>query len=159
MEDRFVKYSKLATLLFLLFVGFLAFIGLLFLLGKLLFSLFENVPWLAHLYMFGLVIAPAVLFITVFSIFLKRTLSYKGKIIRYLSIAIFATVLLVWARNLVTDIITLLNHHYTDVVKYNSYQFWMLVGSVLIIFFTGMLQAMGTDKEKDWMEKHKIKEK
>ncbi|NMD29234.1 MAG: hypothetical protein GYA79_05920, partial [Bacteroidetes bacterium] len=78
---------------------------------------------------------------------------------RYLSIAIFATVLLVWARNLVTDIITLLNHHYTDVVKYNSYQFWMLVGSVLIIFFTGMLQAMGTDKEKDWMEKHKIKEK
>ncbi|MBK8773266.1 MAG: hypothetical protein IPM10_00290 [Chitinophagaceae bacterium] len=62
MEDRFVKYSKLATLLFLLFLGFLAFIGLLFLLGKLLFSLFENVPWLAHLYMFGLVIAPAVLF-------------------------------------------------------------------------------------------------
>lgn len=80
MEDRFVKYSKLATLLFLLFLGFLAFIGLLFLLGKLLFSLFENVPWLAHLYMFGLVIAPAVFFITVFTIFLKEPLATKEKL-------------------------------------------------------------------------------
>ena len=43
--------------------------------------------------------------------------------------------------------------------NFDSQGIEMLVGSVLIIFFTGMLQAMGTDKEKDWMEKHKIKEK
>lgn len=156
MEDRFVKYSKLTSLIFLLFIGFLVAIGILFLLGKLLFSIFENVPWLAHLYMFGIVIAPGTLFITVFIIFFKRTLGYKRPIIRYLCLGIFSVILLLWAWMLVSDVITLVKHHYTDVVKYNSYQFWMLVGSVLTLFATGLLQAAGTEKEKDWLEKHQI---
>lgn len=158
MEDRFTKYSKLATLLFLLFLGFLAFIVILFLLGRLAFSIFDHVPWLAHLYMYGIVMAPGLLFITVYSIFFKRTLSYKAKFIRYLCLAIFASIILIWVRSMVLDIITLIHHRFTDAVKYNSYQFWMLVGSVLTLFVTGMVQAMGTDKEKDWLDKHKEKD-
>ena len=158
MDDQFVKYSKLLSAIFLLFIGFLLAFALIILAVRLLFGLFNYIPWASYIYMVFIVAAPALLFISVFSIFFKRTLKHPSAVAKYFSLLVFSIALLLWGYTLYTDMILFSKKFYVDAAKYNSYQFWMLVGSVLTIFFTGMIQALTTEKEKDWLEKRKESE-
>ncbi|MFZ1527727.1 MAG: hypothetical protein WAT19_03190 [Ferruginibacter sp.] len=158
MDDQFVKYGKLSGAIFLLFLGFLLVFAFIILAVRLLFGLFNYIPWASYIFMIFIVAAPALLFISVFTIFFKRTLSHPSALAKYFSLAVFAVALLLWVYTLGTDMILFSKKYYTNAAKYNSYQFWMLVGSVLTIFFTGMIQALTTEKEKDWLQKRREKE-
>ncbi len=158
MDDQFVKYSKLLSAIFLLFMGVLLVFALIILAVRLLFGLFDYIPWASYIYMVFIVAAPALLFISVFSIFFKRTLKHPSPVAKYFSLLVFAIALLLWVYTLYTDMVLFSKKYYVDAAKYNSYQFWMLVGSVLAIFFTGLIQALTTEKEKDWLEKRKERE-
>ena len=59
-----------------------------------------------------------------------------------------------WIGLLVLDFINFLKNGYPDIDKYFSYQILVLSSSVAVIFFIGILQALTTAKEKDWMEKY-----
>jgi hypothetical protein len=45
-----------------------------------------------------------------------------------------------------------------DVGKFNSYDVVYLAASVATIFLVGVMQALSTEKEKDWLEKRKERE-
>lgn len=159
MDSQFAKYGKLLSAIFLLFISFLAVFALIILAIRLLFGLFNYIPWASYIYIVFIVAAPALLFLSVFSIYFKRTLKHPSAGARYFSLLVFIVAILLWAAALITDMVTLFKKFYPDAARYNSYQFWMLVGSVLAIFVTGMVQALTTEKEKDWIEKRREREK
>jgi len=45
-----------------------------------------------------------------------------------------------------------------EVGKFNSYNVVYLAASVATIFLVGVMQALSTEKEKDWLEKRKERE-
>ena len=60
-----------------------------------------------------------------------------------------------WACCLITDLITFFKSHYRDIAHYNSYNLAFLAANVGVIFFVGILQALTSSKEVDWMDRNK----
>lgn len=56
---------------------------------------------------------------------------------------------------MVTDLIHFFRTMATDTDKYFSYHLGFLVSNGALIFFIGILQALTTEKEKDWMERNR----
>ncbi|RYF90031.1 MAG: hypothetical protein EOO03_04580, partial [Chitinophagaceae bacterium] len=93
MEDRFSKYFHLS---FNLLFTFLAFVGalLVLMLGmKYAFRLLDYIPWFVYLFIIFILLVPATLFATVFTIYYKRTGSYPVAWVKWLSRGIFVIAL------------------------------------------------------------------
>jgi K+-transporting ATPase A subunit len=67
---------------------------------------------------------------------------------------LFAVGILIWIVLLVIDFVNFFKNGYQDIGKYFSYQLLPLTSNVAVVFLTGVMQALTTAKEKDWMEKH-----
>jgi hypothetical protein len=115
----------------------------------------DYIPWFTYGYMCVMLLIPPVFFSTVFIIFWKRTIRYPGKAIRIISFAIFLFFILGWSTVLISDFVVFFKNNFGDIVKYNAYNLLYLSATIFMIFFTGIMQALGMPKEVDWMEKHK----
>lgn len=158
MEDRFSKYFHLS---FNLLFTFLAFIGalLLLMLGlKYTLRLLDYIPWFIYLFVIFIIIVPATLFVTIFSIYIKRTKVHPSAIVRVISQGFFAIALLCWAAAFVIDMVTFFKTGAREISAYYSYNIFLLGGSVAGIFLVGVMQALTFEKEKDWMEKRNERE-
>ena len=152
MEDRFLKYSKLYILIFLLFLAVPVTLGLLVFLfygfSKLVSSTIVDIA-------FGLgivTIAPA-LFSSVYLVFLRRTKQHPVATVRYISNTLFILGIVCSIAVLVTDIISFFTKYYIDISNYRCYSLLYLAGNVAMIFLIGLMQAFTTKKEVDWMER------
>ena len=153
MEDKYTKYFQLSLKLFFTFLGFII-VLLLVLLGlKFLFGMLDKIPWFVFMYMLFIIMVPATLFISIFIIYFKRTAQHPSRIVRGISYSIFAIALLFWGTCFVLDIIVFLKKASREIGNYYSYNIFLLAGSVVVIFLVGVLQALSTEKEKDWLEK------
>ncbi len=151
-ERYFNLLGKIILLILSIFAtAFLLLIGLKFLMQGL-----DYIPWFTYGYMCVMLLIPPVFFSTVFIIFWKRTGQYPVKIIRIISYAIFLFFLIGWATVLITDLVVFFKNNFGDIVKYNGYNLLYLSATILFIFITGIIQALGMPKEVDWMEKHKM---
>ncbi len=155
MADRFSKYFQLSFNLFFSFLGFIVALLLVMLGLKFIFRLLDYIPWFVYIYMLFIIIVPATLFITVFIIYFKRTPQHPSPAVRAISYIIFTAALLVWATCFILDVITFFKTGAREISSYYSYNIFLLAGSVVVIFLIGILQALTTEKEKDWMERHK----
>ncbi|HSN60232.1 MAG TPA: hypothetical protein VLR49_04825 [Ferruginibacter sp.] len=155
MEDRFSKYFHLTFNLFFTFLGFILSLLVLMLGLKYMFRLLDYIPWFVYVYMLFIIIVPASLFISIFVIYLKRTVSHPSAGVRAVSNSIFVLALILWAAAFVMDMITFFKNGSREISNYYSYNIFLLTGSVATIFLIGVLQALSTVKEKDWIEKRK----
>jgi len=67
---------------------------------------------------------------------------------------LFIAAILAWASVLTLDTAGFFKSASTEIGKYYSYNLLFLTSNIGMIFLVGVLQALTTEKEKDWMDKH-----
>jgi len=154
MEDRFVKYSKLYALIFLLFLCIPVFLGILIAafygISKLVSSSIVDV-------IFGLsvvTLAPA-LFSSVYVIFFKRTTSHPVAAVRIISKILFVAGIAISAYVLVIDMISFFSKFNIDISAYRCFSLPYMAGNVAGLFLIAIIQAFTSSKEVDWMDRNK----
>ncbi len=158
MEDRFSKYFQLSFNLFFTFIGFILSLVIVMLGLKYILRFLDYLPFVVYIYTLFIIVVPGALFLSIFSIFFKRTAVQPSKIVRGISYTVFAIALIAWAVFFVMDMITFVKTGSRMIGSYYSYNIFLLAGSVATIFLIGILQALSTEKEKDWMEKRRERE-
>lgn len=154
MEDRFVKYSKLYALIFLLFLCVPVLLGLIIAafygISKLVSSTVADIT-------FGLAVvslAPA-LFMSVYYIFFKRTKKHPVRAVKIISQVLFVAGFVISLVVLIYDMISFFSRFKTDITSYHGLSLGFLAGNVAMLFLIAIVQAFTTKKEVDWMEKHR----
>ncbi len=155
MYNQSGKFFRLFATIFFSVVGFVLAIGLLMLLLRLIVSSFDQIPWFTYFYMCIIILLTPCLFITVYSIFLKKTVYHPSKPVKMISYLVFTMAILSWLTVLTIDFIEFFKNGYPDIDRYYGYNLLFLFINVAIIFFSGVMQALTTEKEKDWMEKRR----
>jgi hypothetical protein len=152
MEDRFIKYSKLYALIFLLFLCVPVFLGLLIAafygISKIVSSTVADIS-------FGLGVvslAPAV-FMSVYFIFFKRTKNHPVSIVRIISKILFVAGFMISLAILAYDMRSFFTKYSTDIAGYLGYSLSYLAGNVALLFLIAIMQALTTSKEVDWMDR------
>lgn len=154
MDDRFIKYTKLSVIIFLLFLAIPLSFSLLFGVFYGFSAIISSGP-VDILFEIFIVSLPAVLFCTVYAIFYTRTKSHPSKAVRYISNFFFALCTIISLYALITDLLTYFHIHLRDITGYQCFTVWFLAGNISTIFLIGVVQAFTTKKEKDWMDKAK----
>jgi hypothetical protein len=154
MEDRFVKYSKLYALIFLLFLSVPVILGLIIAafygISKLVSSSYIDIS-------FGLAVvsmAPA-LFSAVYAIFLKRTKKHPVGWVRIISSMLFVIGIVVSVYVLVVDMVSFFTKFKIDISAYQSFSLVYMAGNVAMLFLIAIIQAFTSSKEVDWMDRNK----
>lgn len=155
MQDTYSKYIRLFGNIFFTVLAFVISLILLLLGLRLFFGLVNNLSWFLYVYLLFIISVPAALFISVYIMYWKRTKTHPKKAVRLISYCIFGIALLSWLTAYVVDIITFYQSQYTDIIFYKSYDMYFLAGNVATLFLIGILQAFTTNKEVDWMDKHR----
>lgn len=154
MDDN-GKYLRLFGTLFFTFLGFIAALILLMLGLRFFFGMLSYLPGSVHIFMLLIICVPAALFISVYLIYFKRTRYHPSAPARIFSYIIFVTALAAWIFFFVRDLIIFFTHFYTTVGEYMSYDLAFLAANVFLIFLAGIIQALTSEKEVDWMERGK----
>ena len=154
MEDTFSKYLRLFGNILFSFIGFILVLASIFLLLRLGFGWLDGLSWFAYFYMLIILFIPAALFVSVFLIYFKRTVSHPSTIIRTISYVFFSVLLIGWGAALFVDLNSFFKNGSSDIDKYYSYNLLFLVINVASIFLIGIIQALSAEKEKDWMDKY-----
>jgi len=158
MEDRYSKYFQLSFNLFFTFIGFILSLAIVLLGLKYIFRLVDYIPWFVYIYMMFIIIVPASLFITIFLIYKKRTAKHPSTTVKYISYSVFVVALICWCAAFIADMVTFFKNGSREISNYYSYNIFLLTASVASIFIIGVIQALSTEKEKDWLEKRRSEE-
>ncbi|MEO6254775.1 MAG: hypothetical protein ABIO79_15795 [Ferruginibacter sp.] len=152
MEDRFVKYSKLYAIIFLMFLAVPVLLGLIvaafYGISKLVSSSYVDI-------IFGLgviTLAPA-LFSAVYVIFFKRTKQHPVAAVRMISQILFVAGMVINVVVLVSDMISFFTKFNIEITGYKCFSLAYLAGNVGGLFLIAIIQAFTTKKELDWMER------
>ncbi len=153
MPNQDNKYIDLAGRIFLTMIGFFVSLALLLLLLRFLLGLLTYIPWITYAYMLGILILPASLFISVFLVFARRTKRHPSKPVRVISWILFFLGMIAWACCLFSDLYLFFTKGHTEIAYYDSFNLLFLSSTIGMIFLVGIIQALTTEKEKDWMER------
>jgi hypothetical protein len=154
MEDRFVKYSKLYFLIFLLFLSVPVILGLAVAIGYGFSKLISSKP-VDLLYQLLVVALPSAVFATVYYIFFKRTKTHPSAAVRLISKIVFVLGFCICLTVLTIDFISFFKHPVFGTEGYHNFSLPFLAGNVAALFIMAILQAFTTNKEEDWLEKRK----
>lgn len=154
MEDKFVRYSKLYVLLFLLFLSVPVIIGLIIGAFYGISRLFSSAP-IDLVYELFILSIPAAVFSAVYVIFFRRTAWHPVWPVRFISKTIFLIGMASCALFLVWDMITFFKHHGPDISGFYCYNTYFLSGNIAAMFLVAIMQAFTTEKELDWVEKRR----
>lgn len=157
MEDRFIKYSKLYFLIFLLFLSVPVIIGLLVGVFYGFSKLVSSRP-VDIIFELLIISVPPAIFSAAYFIFSKRTRLHPSAIVRVISQTLFAVGIGSCILILVLSLITYFNKGYNSVTDYKSYSLAFTAGNIAMLFVIAIIQAFTTQKEEDWMEKRKRRE-
>ncbi len=157
MEDN-GKYIRLFGTIFFTFIGFVVVMLLLMLGLRLIFGILDFIPWFSLFFTLLIICVPAIIFITVYFIYFKHSKGHASAPVKLFSNLMFAIAVGFWIYFWVTDIFIFFKHHYNGIDSYHTYNLAFLAANVGLIFFIGIVQALTTKKEVDWMERHKNRE-
>ena len=154
MEDRFIKYTKLYVLIFLLFLSIPVIIalimGVLYGFARLISSRPTTI-----IYELAIISLPAAIFTTVYYIFFKRTKSHPSAIVRIISKGIFIIGICICLLVLATDYKSFFDNPVFGTEGYRGFTLLFLAGNIATLFIIAIIQAFTTNKEEDWLEKRK----
>ncbi len=152
MEDRFIKYSKLYVLIFLMFLAVPVLLGLII---AAFYGISRLVSSSVADLIFGLAVitlAPA-LFSAVYVIFFKRTKRHPVAAIKWISWILFTAGIIISVGVLIMDMISFFNKFKIDISSYYSFSLVYMAGNVAMLFLIAIIQAFTTKKEVDWMDR------
>ncbi|MEO8772347.1 MAG: hypothetical protein ABI402_19770 [Ferruginibacter sp.] len=157
MEDN-GKYLRLFGTLFFTFIGFLVAFALLLLGIKFFFGLLSYIPYFTYVYMILILMFPTCLFLSAYIIFFRKTKYHPSKGVRVVSYIIFIAAISTWLWFFVSDLLLFSKSPKSGngIDGYETYNLLFLAISVACLFLVGIIQALTTEKEKDWMERQKI---
>lgn len=155
MEDKFVKYLQLSNRLIISLVAFIASLLLLLFGIRLIFGLLDSMPWFVYLFTLFIIIVPSAVFICIFLASLYRVKHHPSSAVRPISYVLNGAAFLGWVYLLCRDIITFFLTGAQQISNYNSYNVLYLAGSMGLVFLLAVIQALSTEKEKDWIEKRR----
>lgn len=155
MIPKPARFLQLFGIIFSIFLGILLCALLLMIVFRYAMVALDYIPWLTYIYMGIMLCIPPVLFNTVFYIFFKRTGVHPSKPVRLFSKSVFILAGIFWFVLWASDMLFFIKTGYGDLQKYQSYDLIPLTASVAFIFLMGVLQALTTEKEVDWMDKYK----
>ncbi|MEO6671678.1 MAG: hypothetical protein ABIN36_19495 [Ferruginibacter sp.] len=155
MEDN-GKYLRLFGTLFFTFIGFLLAFALLMLGIKFFFGLLSYIPWFTYAYMILILMFPTSLFLSAYIIFFRKTKFHPSRPVKMISYIIFITAIAFWIWFFISDLMLFFKSHNNGIEGYETYNLLFLAISVFCLFLVGIIQALTTEKEKDWMERQKI---
>lgn len=155
MDDN-GKYIRLFGMLFFSFVGFIVALVLIMLGLRLFFGVLSYVPWFNNLYILFIVCVPAILFITVYLIYYKRTKQLSSMGVKVFSYIVFFAALAAWAIFWVLDLIKFFKYNYNAISDYYTFNLAFLASNVLAIFLVGIVQAFNSKKEISWIERNQL---
>ena len=151
MEDKFLRYSKLYFLIFLLFLSVPVIIGLI-VASFYGFSKLVSLGPVNVVFELLIISVPCAIFTSAYYIFFRRTRFHPSAIVRAISRSLFTIGFCLALVFLVLDIIEYF-HKRIDVGEYRSFNMWFLAGNIAGLFIIAIMQAFTTQKEKDWMER------
>ena len=152
------KYIQLFITIFFSIVTGLISIVLFLLLFRLVFGLLTYMPWISFGYMLMILLFPAVLFITVYVIYFRRTGNHPLIWVRTISRSLFVIAILAWLIFLILDLQHFFKTGKQEIAKYLSYNLLFLYLNIVLIIFSGVIQALTMPAEKDWLEKRAERE-
>ena len=152
MEDKFLKYSKLYILIFLLFLSVPMIIGLLVWAFYGMSKIVSSGP-VDFIFQLLILTIPAAIYSTAYIIFLKRTRQHPVAVVRVVSTVLFIIGLACSGIILTADIILFLKKASYDIASYNSYSLGFMSGNIGGLFLIAIIQAFTGNKEKDWMDR------
>lgn len=152
------KYIRLFVTIFFSFMAFIALIALIMIGLKYTFRILDSIPWFSLMFTLFVICVPAVLFITVYLIYINHTKPHPSKGAKIFSYIIFTVALAAWGYYWFLDVVIFFKHHYSSIGEYNCYNLAFLSANVGIIFLVGIVQALSTNKEVGWMEKNTSEE-
>ncbi len=154
MEDRFVKYSKLYALIFLLFLSVPVMLGLTIVafygISKLVSSSVVDI-----IFGLGIITMVPALFSAVYYIFFKRTVHHPVAWVRTFSRALFVIGIAISVIILAMDMSSFFTKFKTDISSYRAFSLVYVAGNIGILFLIAIMQALTTKKEMDWMDRNK----
>lgn len=154
MEDRFVKYSKLYALIFLLFLSIPVMLGIIIAafygVSKLVSSSYIDMA-------FGLsvITLPPALFSSVCVIFFRRTKKHPVGWVRIMSKILFVAGIAISAYVLVNDMISFFTKFNIDIDAYLCFSLPYMAGNIGVLFLIAIIQAFTSSKEVDWMDRNR----
>ncbi len=152
MEDKFIRYSKLYILLFLLFLSVPVIIGLIIA----TFYGFSKLVSLAPaetIFELLIITIPASLFTTIYLFFARKTKFHPSIPVRIISWIVFGLGVGISVVFLFLDMRSFFLGHNQDIVGYLSFSLFYLAGNMAALFAVAIMQALSTEKEKDWRER------
>lgn len=158
MEDRLSKFLGLFWGILFSFIGIIGLLVLLMFGLKLIMGGLDHFSWFSYFYTSFFILLPACFFGSVYWIYFRKTKAYPVVWVRYFSNIIFFSFVLLWIYNLYRDGVVFLKNAYTSIDKYDSYNLLFLSVNVAALFLIGIIQALSTEKEKDWMQKRAERE-
>lgn len=147
------KHIRLFGTIFLSLLGFLAGIALLLFLFRWLMVGMDQFRWFNHVYMVLMLLLPSLILGSAFTLFFIRTRHHPSAGIRLVSRILCSLALLYALFVVFHDLWFFYQHRYAEINRYLSFGLLFLVSEVALLFFVGVLQALTTGKEKDWMER------
>jgi len=154
MEDRFVKYSKLYFLIFLLFLSIPVILGSAIAIGYGFSKLISSKP-VDLLYQLLIIALPSAVFSTVYYIFLKRTKTHPSPVVKIISIIVFIVGFCSCLLVLILDFTRFFKTPIFGTEGYWNFSLFFLAGNIATLFIIAIIQAFTTNKEEDWLAKRK----
>ena len=154
MEDRFVKYSKLYFLIFLLFLSIPVILGSAIAIGYGFSRLISSKP-VDLLYQLMIITLPSAVFTTVYYIFFKRTKNHPAAAVKIISKLVFVIGFCSCLLVLALDFKRFFTKPIFGTEGYWNFSLFFLAGNIATLFIIAIIQAFTTNKEEDWLEKRK----
>lgn len=136
MDDRFIKYTKLSIIIFLLFLAVPVTFSLVFGVFYGFSGLISSRP-VDVIFEIFIISLPAIIFCTAFTIFFARTKYHPSKIVRVISYTVFIICIASCIFFLVTDLLYYFHVHRKDIENYQCFEIWFLAGNIGTIFKIG----------------------
>ena len=148
------KYLRLLGRIGLMFVVFIATLTILMYALKYFFGILDMMPWFSLMFALFIICVPAVIFMTVYYIY-YHTKGHPSKPVRIFSNIVFAVMLAAWAFYWIWDFIIFFQKQFRDIQHYNTYNLAFLSANIGVIFLVGIVQALTTKKEVNWMDRER----
>ena len=154
MEDRFIKYSKLYAIIFLMFLAVPVLLGLIIAafygVSKLVSSSVADISFGRAM----VALAPAILS-AVYVIFFIRTKNHPVAAVRIISQIVFVAAIAISVTVLVIDMIAFFTRFNIEITGYYGLGLGYLASNVGLLFLIAIIQAFTTKKEVDWMDRQR----
>lgn len=156
MDNKATSFSKLYSYLLIsvviFVVGFAAILGSLYGFVKLIAS--KPVDILLEL---TIVAIPTIIFLFAYTVFFIRTKkNHPVAAVRVISYILFTLASVYCIVGFSISVLTYLKKGASmGINEYHTYTIYYLAGNIVMLFLIGIIQALSSPKEPDWMEQHR----